>query len=246
MQDLFIPQYRNIKLNSFRPLCMNNLGHKAISTFGFPPFIDASCRREPDFQNPCPSISSLCRQGVFAPHLQLGDIVLYITVKGKYTVRKEAHHRLVAVLQVENIFSNHAQGQIEYLSQGYETPSNCIVPGNYPYNFDQTAGDFKTKKELNGYLRKDANTQFLIGRRRLKHWDKKYSDKSLKWSCFVKTKILYMNLQDPKPIFVHNFNAIFNKMPNTRTPNKISSNQFTELLKLIDINVTFGKQTLNK
>ena len=83
MKHIRIPVYRTIKLNSFRPLCGTILGVEAISKYKFPPFIDASCRREPDFQNPFPSISALCRQGQFAPHLRKDDIVVYMTVGGK-------------------------------------------------------------------------------------------------------------------------------------------------------------------
>jgi hypothetical protein len=45
--------------NSFRPLLNTREGRAAIERFGLPPFIDGSCRREPDFQSEFPSISGL-------------------------------------------------------------------------------------------------------------------------------------------------------------------------------------------
>jgi hypothetical protein len=50
-----------------------------LSTANYPPFIDASCRREPDLESRYPSITALCREGHFAPHLHEGDVVAYMT-----------------------------------------------------------------------------------------------------------------------------------------------------------------------
>ena len=52
---------RSIYLASYRPLTMNALGKAAIEDFGFPPYVDHSCRREPDFESQFPSISAICR-----------------------------------------------------------------------------------------------------------------------------------------------------------------------------------------
>src|SRR5690242_3801853 len=86
--------FRNIRLNSFHPLCETGIGRRAIQTGNFPPFIDASWRREPDLEHDHPSITCLCRQEEFAPHLQPNDIVVYITVKGKWFEDYE-HYRLI-------------------------------------------------------------------------------------------------------------------------------------------------------
>lgn len=221
---------------------MNEFGRAAIVKYSFPPFIDASCRREPDLENMCPSITALCRQGRFAPYLREGDIVVYLTVQGNYSPIKEKHHRVVAVLQIETVYNTHQQGKSEYSKLGITIPSNCMVKGNLPYDFDKTAGNFKTKKELEHFLVHNSPTQLTIGQRRLKHWDKNYLDKAQQWPCFIKTKALYKNVISPTPIFRTDFERIFNKLPNTRTPNKISENQFTELCKLLEIDVLLGKK----
>ncbi len=60
-----------IFLNSFRPLIRYPEGQQAILAFHLPPFIDYSCRREPDFMSTYPSISALCRVEKFAPRLHV-------------------------------------------------------------------------------------------------------------------------------------------------------------------------------
>lgn len=241
MQSLNIPLYRNIKLNSFRPLCGNEFGQRAVDIYSFPPFIDSSCKREPDLENPFPSISALCRQGKFAPHLAIGDIIVYMTIQGNYSPFTEKHHRIVAILQVEDVYNTHQQGQVEYSKLEIQTPSNCMIDGNVPFDFDKTAGNFTTKKELKRFLEHDKKTQDVIGQRKLKHWDNQYLQKSKEWTCFVRTKTLYKNLINPVPIFRQDFEIIFNKLPNTRTPNKISEDQFIKLSRLIGLDVLFGK-----
>ena len=170
-----------IKFNSFRPLCRNEFGERAIRIHHHSPFIDASCRREPDFENPFPSISALCRQGKFAPYLNRHEIVVYITVAGKYPPYKERHHRLVAILQVTDIYNTHQAGQVGYASLHAPLPSNCIVNGNLPFQFDQTAGRFDSKKEIRRFLSKPQHQQDVVGQRILNSWDGEYLQKSITW-----------------------------------------------------------------
>ena len=56
MKDFTKKYIKSIRLNSFRPLCMTDIGLRAVNDFDCPPFIDASCRREPDFESEFPSI----------------------------------------------------------------------------------------------------------------------------------------------------------------------------------------------
>lgn len=99
MKDFTKKYIRTIRLSSFYPLCMSEIGMNAIEKYGYPPFIDSSCRREPDFENEYPSITVLCRQRKFAPILCQNDIVVYITVKGKW-FKDYGHRRLIAILEV--------------------------------------------------------------------------------------------------------------------------------------------------
>jgi len=48
-------------LATYRPISASWRGRNAVTRYGIPPYVDASCRREPDFESPLPSISALCR-----------------------------------------------------------------------------------------------------------------------------------------------------------------------------------------
>ncbi len=87
----------NHYLNTHTPLVHNGFGRKACEDHGHPPFVDASCRREPDFESPFPSISALCRAQMFAPRLHEGDRVIYMTKKGS---AEQGVRHLVAALEV--------------------------------------------------------------------------------------------------------------------------------------------------
>src|SRR5918912_1952239 len=87
-------------LNSYKALCYFKQGREAIKKFGLPPFIDASCRREPDLQSQFPSITALCRIEKFVPRLHERDSIVYITVKGAYKPERTPHWRLTAILKV--------------------------------------------------------------------------------------------------------------------------------------------------
>jgi hypothetical protein len=166
MNEVKISTCRTIKLNSFRPLCWTELGLNAIEKYKLPPFIDASCRREPDFENPFPSISALCRQGQFAPHLQQNDIIAYITVGRDFKPYKQGHH-LIAILQVEEVYGTHQIGQNEYKKANLPIPSNCMVEGNPPFDFDKTAGNFKTKSQQKTFIKRTEEQKLDIGKRLL-------------------------------------------------------------------------------
>ena len=100
MQYQRISKPNNIYLNSFRPLCKNEIGRRAIIRYNHHPYIDASCRREPDLESVFPTISSICRQGHFAPRPRMVDIVVYITGKQKYYGDSEGFLSLSPILKI--------------------------------------------------------------------------------------------------------------------------------------------------
>jgi hypothetical protein len=220
-----------IFLNSFRPLCCNDLGLIAIRNYNFPPFIDSSCRREPDFQNKYPSISALCRGSKFAPLVKKNDIILYMTIGGVFTPYKKGHH-LVAILKVLNVFQSHSLGASWYTNYSSSIPSNCMVPQNHPFDFDKTAGDFKTNKQIKNFLARPHQTQINIGQRRLTLWDNMYLQRSQRWPCFISTEPIYLEFNNPKNISRNDFNKNFGKIPNTQIPQKITQTQLDHLYKL--------------
>lgn len=94
-------------LVSYHPLCSTDHGGRAILAHQhLLPFSDGSCRREPELEAKQPSITALCRGGLFAPRLDLKDRIFYMTVKGSYFGRAK-RWALVAALEVIRKFSSH-------------------------------------------------------------------------------------------------------------------------------------------
>src|SRR5687767_5574345 len=127
-------------LSSFKPLNFNRYGRKAIETFRLPPYVDGSCRREPDFESKFPSVSALCRFTKFAPRLHEGDTIVYITVKGMYAPINRRHWRLIAILKVLKRFDSHQDAAAWYIAERIQLPGNCMVDGNPPLPLEKTTG----------------------------------------------------------------------------------------------------------
>ena len=235
MNDYTKKYIKTIRLNSFHPLCETEIGLNAIEKFGYPPYIDASCRREPDFENPFPSITALCRQETFAPHLFPNDIIIYMTVKGKWFTDYE-HYRLIAILAVIDKKDSHAKAKTWYTHKGLPIPSNCMVDGNPPHTFFQTAGNYEKQKDIKNFLNYPESKQKIIGERRINIWNEEYLSKSKKWGDFIITKPVYLNLYDPPILNDQDIFNVFQKKINTRTPKIISKIQFKAIAEFANIN----------
>ena len=206
-------------LNSFKPLCYYKQGREAIKKFDLPPFIDASCRREPDFQNPLPSISALCRGAGFAPRLREGDKVIYMTVKGNYLSETTRHWRLVAVLEVIKRFESHKEAAQSYLESNLPLPNNCMVTGNVHSSYEMSGG--MSADRFGGA----ADDEELV-----RKWDASYKVRSRKYGAFLACKADYLELYNP-PILTDGFMLdTFGRIPPTLTPPPISEEQFEALI----------------
>jgi hypothetical protein len=125
-----------IYLAKYVPLVLE--GQNAIAQFDIPPYVDASCRREPDLECELPSISALCRGELFAPHLKEGDEVVYITTKNHYG-EPFGHWRIVARLKIFKRFNTHPEAAAWYRGNVGKLPSNCMIAGNPPLPLDRTS-----------------------------------------------------------------------------------------------------------
>lgn len=235
MTDYIKKYIKTIRLNSFHPLCETDIGQNAVANFNFPPFIDASCRREPDFENPFPSITALCRQEKFAPQLYPNDIVVYMTVKGKWLTNFD-HYRIIAILEVIERKDTHLQAKSWYTSKGLTIPSNCMVDDNPPHSFLETAGRYENQKDIKNFLTYPTEKQTVIGDRIVKLWDKEYLKKSKKWGAFIITKPVYINLTNPPILTDQDIYNIFKKKINTRTPKKLTADEFKQIANFTSIN----------
>ncbi|MBL8049788.1 MAG: hypothetical protein JNM46_01075 [Anaerolineales bacterium] len=162
-------------LSSFRPLNINKQGRKAITTLGLLPYVDGSCRREPDFESAFPSISAICHAGKFAPRLEEDDAIIFITVKDKYPPLDFRHWRLVSILKVIKRFETHQEAKEWYLSKKLPLPSNCMVEENKPLPLEMTTWPkpYYKYKKIN-----DPNRIISI-------WDKQYRDRVQKYGTFL-------------------------------------------------------------
>jgi hypothetical protein len=202
-----------IYLVTYNPLCSNLKGRKAALKYDLPPFIDGSTRREPDLELKFPSISSLCRGRNFAPRLNEGDSVIYITRKGNYGSK---HYKLTTILEVIKEFENHEKAASWYKDNDKRIPSNCMVEGNNPIDTAKTIVRYDT-----------AESTY---KQRAKDYSKFFACKSLETPNLINPPILDKKIM----------NSIFTKgLPSTQTPSDcISKEQLEELKKLLkDSNV---------
>src|SRR2546421_4771794 len=209
-------------LNSFRPLCYNKLGQLAIRRYGLPPFIDASIRREPDFQSQFPSITALCRGAMFAPRLQVGDSVAYMTVKGRYEPERFLHWRLVAILRVIQRFESHNQAAAWYRDKGLPLPSNCMVEGNDPLPYDMTIGLIPPNRFGEGLTTEEI----------LRKWDLGYKLRARKNAIFLACEAEFLELHQPPIITEAVILRTFGRTPPTLTPPPISESEYDGLCTL--------------
>lgn len=205
-------------LNSFKPLCLTAQGRHAVERFGFPPFIDASCRREPDFQSEYPSISALCRGAMFAPRLRVGDRLIYMTVKSGYAPERVGHRRLVAALRVVERFASHGEAATWYREKGLPVPSNCLVDGNAPLPYEMTGG------VPDGKFGEVADAAELLRR-----WNASYKLRARRHGAFLVCETEYINLHEPPVLTDEMLRHIFGRTPPTLTPPPISESEYVAL-----------------
>lgn len=217
---------------------MTEIGMRAVKEYNYPPFIDASCRREPDFENEYPSITALCRQEKFAPILCPNDIVVYITVRGKWLTDFD-HYRLISILIVTDKKQSHSEAATWYRNKNISLPSNCMIDDNHPFEFHETAGNYEKKSDIQKFLNSDIEKQKQIGKRRVELWNGEYLSKSKKWGDFVITKPIFTELHNPPILTGDDMKKIFGKVPNTRNPNKIKKEELKELAKYAGIDFKY-------
>jgi hypothetical protein len=205
-----------IYLNSYRPLVHNRAGRTAVQKYGIPPFVDASCRREPDFEAEFPSITALCRFRHFAPRLHEKDVAVYLTVKRQYSGCSEQHWRLTALLQVIKRFENHERAAEWYRSAGLPLPSNCMVEGNAPVALDRTDRFHPS----------------------LDSWDRLYRNKARRCSVFLACRSLFRELNNPPVVTEAIMVRSFGYTPATRTPPTVPVEPVQRLIAEAGVDLT--------
>ena len=238
---------RKIRLVTYKPLCYTLLGIEAIKNSKLNPFIDYSCRREPDLEHKFPSISSLCRNSKLAPHLKKNDIVIYLSVPRKYKASEcylnKNTYKLVAILKVLHTCKNHEEAKEWYSSKHLPIPSNCMVKGSHPVDFSQTGGNFKNQREIINYLNYNQNPKMLKRNfcRRLINWDAEYQKRANDYPQFNITEVIYNEINSPIEVLRSDLIKWFDSLPRTQTPKIVNENQFENFMNLVP-----DKENLNR
>jgi hypothetical protein len=212
-------------INQFRPLAETLHGRNAIAKHNLPPFIDASCRREPDLESQFPSITAICREEYFAPRLQEGDVVAYMTKDIVYPPETESARRLVAVLRVEKSWLEHrsqrgleahTQAAAWYQRQGLPVPSNCMVSDEGRMSMDRT-DCFKSD---------------------LEDWDAVYRLRAIKCGAFHACEKIFCDVNNPPRLTNPQLLEWFRTIPDTRSLPPLTPKDFATLLRWLAVETT--------
>ncbi len=211
-------------LNSFTPLSVNKFGRKSSATYNIPPYIDGSCRREPDFENPKPAITQLCRPKKLVPRLSKGDLVIYITKSGRYGTN-QAHWKFVGILEVIDIVPDHNTAFAFYTQNNIAVSQNIICNSTSAFPLDFTHGINENNKD-----NADANDV-------IKRWNAGYMYRAKQYPEVAITQvwndILYL---DNPPIINHDMmNFIFGKIPGTQNPRELKDLEWQNFKNIMNI-----------
>lgn len=212
-------------LATYHPIIGRAAGREAVVREGLPPFVDGSCRREPDLESEFPSITATCRAGAFAPRLQVGDEVAYITVKGRYSDDTVSGWRVVAVLRVIRKFATHDAAAAWYASEGLPPPSNCLVADNPPKPLHLTHR--WPPQEIRERMRRELADAQVV-----RLWDATYRGRIRVWPLLLACKPLYRELHSPPQLRQEDIIRIFGRVPGTQNPPAIRPDQLASVLRL--------------
>jgi len=212
-------------LATFQPLCHTAAGRTAVAEHGCPPFVDGSCRREPDFEAARPAITALSRGAQFAPRLRVTDHVAYLTTVGRYAgadkAAGEEHWRLVALLRVAQRFESHADAAAWYARSRLALPRNLVVPGNPPLAFELTDGG-------------DADPEREVPRATVKRWEVLHRARATEHGAVLVCDVIFRELTDPPAITRAEWQSWCGGVPRTRTPPVIMAPLWNRLLRLAE------------
>ncbi|MCE3269687.1 MAG: hypothetical protein K0S57_84 [Ramlibacter sp.] len=218
-------------LVSFHPLCSTVYGQRALRDHPhLVPFSDGSCRREPDLQSRYPSITALCRAGLFAPRLQVSDRIFYMTVKGSY-LRRAKGWALIAALRVIEKLKCHEDALAWYAERNEPLPSNCIVPGSHHLPLEHTTG-----LPADGPGMQQAWNQNAAPPATIEHWDAHYIARAKLHRAFVITTPIVPTQLTTPPIFAKDqFKRVFDsgRVPGTQSYKVLSDREFDSLTVLL-------------
>lgn len=213
-----------VYLNTFIPICFNGFGRNNAIAHGLPLFIDGSCRREPDFQNPFPAITQLCRPGKLVTRLSVGDLVIYLSKVGNYK-NPPAHWNFIAILEVLSLQLNHSSAANYYLANNIPISQNIICNHTAPFTLNMTHG-------LSGFPHGHLNPNRIITL-----WDNSYIIRKNNFSKVAITSVRedHLHLNNPPQITHQMMMDIFNRIPGTQNPPKLTDVEWDNYRRIMNI-----------
>ena len=124
---------------------------------------------------------------------------------------------LVAILEVIHRFDNHIQAASWYEKKKLRLPSNCMVLGNPPMQFDQSS--------------QNAPPEYKNSPDEVRHekWDAAYADRAAQCSVFLVCKPIFVELDDPPVFTSQDMIDIFDHEPGTQNPPQITEAEYMSL-----------------
>jgi hypothetical protein len=200
-------------------------GRAASDEHSIPPFVDGSRRREPDLEHAFPSISCLCRAGKFAPRLEVGDVVVYLTRKARYGDLPVPHRRLTAVLRVFTVLPTHAAAAEWYRARKLPLPSNCMVPGNAAKPLGESHRIFRSSRCLG-----EGQTW--------RAWDAAYRARAKQHKTFVMCEPLFRELSWNAPVVTdEKLVDTMGSVPATQNPGAMTMDGLRAFVEAIGLNL---------
>lgn len=230
----------SLYLNSFHPLASTRVGVAASEAHGLDPFIDGSIRREPDFEHPAPAITCLCRANRFTPRLLPGDVVAYLTIKGRYR-QPSRHQRMVCILKAERLFESHQEAAEWYTDQGMTLPNNLMVPGNDANPLAHSHQGHRSKKKANkGTCGNGSGSGCKpaagCGSGLHREWDAGYKRRARLYGRVVTCSVMFVDTQWTAPIVTNDILVdVLGKVPGTRNPGRLDITLLPRLMKRLGI-----------
>ena len=147
----------------------------------------------------------------------MGDIIIYVTNKTKGNDDK----KLVAILKVIEKVSTHEEAEKWYSNKQSKLPNNIMVSTNNPVPLDHT-------NQMGGW-------DSWIKRKTLEEWNKGYEERSLEHPDVAICENIYCELETPPLINKAIQWSIFQRIPLTRNPPKLTVEQWNKFQEQYNI-----------
>ncbi|MES2279881.1 MAG: hypothetical protein V4542_00560 [Pseudomonadota bacterium] len=155
--------------------------------------------------------------------------MFYMTVKCKHP-SGETGWGMIAALKVVKVLKTHQLAERFYKThkKKLKLPSNCVVANNPPLQARFTTGLPKGNQLWRGQWQ---STGGKLMRPTIKSWDQQYQERAKQYPSFVVTTPIVPNqLKQPTVCSRDQLHSIFGRLPITQAANKISDQEFSELL----------------